>query len=407
LRLSLAENELLQGIQVETVDSFQGKEQEVVVLSLVRSNDRKEVGFLCDSRRLNVAVTRAKRHIAVIGDSDTVCSDSVLKSLFEYVSNHPACQVRCAYEIADEQMLAGVTLLSKSLNKAPKPTGPTSQRAHMAQKIRKLKKAAGDGNERHERLQSDKPIFSEFTLESQLQSFLRSDEEVLSFPCFDSYHRMLVHEICTDLGLLHKSEGSGNERHVVVRKSPLKLADCMSVSSSETDVSKVPLQLGHCMPDSSSETEVEVYKSPTQMVPSAPDLISESVASKPEALLPEKHIPVRGQKKKKSTTTSKGVKSEDNDEIKQFLQDRIAENLKLESTCNFPGCSVSIRYIKQSCGVCACTFCLTHRFPEVHGCDASKRVQDKRMPPDKVSAGPARDKLVQKLKQAKQSRVHK
>ena len=58
---------------------LQGREKEAVVLSLVRSNKQREVGFLADKRRLNVAVTRARRHIALICDSETVSSHEFLR----------------------------------------------------------------------------------------------------------------------------------------------------------------------------------------------------------------------------------------------------------------------------------------------------------------------------------------
>jgi len=60
------------GIELGSVDGFQGREKEAVVVSLVRSNGRHEVGFLGEKRRLNVAMTRPKRHLCVVGDSDTV-----------------------------------------------------------------------------------------------------------------------------------------------------------------------------------------------------------------------------------------------------------------------------------------------------------------------------------------------
>jgi DNA polymerase alpha-associated DNA helicase A len=61
-------------VEIGTVDGFQGREKEAVILSLVRSNFDHQVGFLMDYRRLNVAITRAKRHLCIIGDSDTVMS---------------------------------------------------------------------------------------------------------------------------------------------------------------------------------------------------------------------------------------------------------------------------------------------------------------------------------------------
>lgn len=59
-------------LEIGTVDGMQGREKDAIVLSLVRSNDAQEIGFLQDRRRLNVAITRAKRQLAVVGDADTV-----------------------------------------------------------------------------------------------------------------------------------------------------------------------------------------------------------------------------------------------------------------------------------------------------------------------------------------------
>lgn len=63
-------------LDVNTIDGFQGREKEVIVVSLVRSNEGQEVGFLSDHRRMNVALTRARRLLVVIGDSATIASDS-------------------------------------------------------------------------------------------------------------------------------------------------------------------------------------------------------------------------------------------------------------------------------------------------------------------------------------------
>jgi len=60
------------GIELGTVDGFQGREKEAVIFSLVRSNGDKEVGFLAEKRRLNVAMTRPRRQLVVIGDSETI-----------------------------------------------------------------------------------------------------------------------------------------------------------------------------------------------------------------------------------------------------------------------------------------------------------------------------------------------
>lgn len=73
-----------EGLEVHTVDGFQGREKEAIVISLVRSNDRGEVGFLRDVRRLNVALTRARRKLVVVGDSGTVGSEEIYRDFIEY-----------------------------------------------------------------------------------------------------------------------------------------------------------------------------------------------------------------------------------------------------------------------------------------------------------------------------------
>jgi superfamily I DNA and/or RNA helicase len=70
-------------LEIGTVDGLQGREKEAVVLSLVRSNDDADVGFLSDQRRLNVATTRAKRHLAIVGNSEMGQASKFLKAFFE------------------------------------------------------------------------------------------------------------------------------------------------------------------------------------------------------------------------------------------------------------------------------------------------------------------------------------
>ena len=80
----LREKLTVPGLEIDSVDGFQGREKEAVVLSLVRSNQEGEVGFLGDVRRMNVALTRARRKLLVIGDSATLSSHPFYQSLFSY-----------------------------------------------------------------------------------------------------------------------------------------------------------------------------------------------------------------------------------------------------------------------------------------------------------------------------------
>ncbi|MGE9312539.1 AAA domain-containing protein [Niabella sp. CJ426] len=84
----IAKDKLPKTMRVSTIDSFQGQEKNVIVLSLVRSNDDCEIGFLKDYRRMNVAITRAREALIVIGDSATIGADPFYESFLRYVELH-------------------------------------------------------------------------------------------------------------------------------------------------------------------------------------------------------------------------------------------------------------------------------------------------------------------------------
>ena len=84
IRKALRKDGQLRGIEVSTVDGFQGREKEIIIISMVRSNPTNTIGFLSNERRMNVAVTRAKKLCVLIGDSATVGKNTFLKSLCDY-----------------------------------------------------------------------------------------------------------------------------------------------------------------------------------------------------------------------------------------------------------------------------------------------------------------------------------
>jgi superfamily I DNA and/or RNA helicase len=72
-------------ISVNTVDGFQGQERDVIMISLVRSNDDGQIGFLRDLRRMNVAITRARMKLIILGDASTLTRHPFYKKLHEYI----------------------------------------------------------------------------------------------------------------------------------------------------------------------------------------------------------------------------------------------------------------------------------------------------------------------------------
>lgn len=73
-------------LTIHTVDGFQGQERDVILISLVRANERGEIGFLNDLRRMNVAITRARMKLMIIGDSSTLTCHPFYKALYKYIA---------------------------------------------------------------------------------------------------------------------------------------------------------------------------------------------------------------------------------------------------------------------------------------------------------------------------------
>lgn len=72
-------------ISVNTVDGFQGQERDIIIISLVRSNEEGDIGFLRDLRRMNVAMTRARMKLIIVGDSSTLCRHPFYRKLHDYI----------------------------------------------------------------------------------------------------------------------------------------------------------------------------------------------------------------------------------------------------------------------------------------------------------------------------------
>ncbi len=72
-------------VHIDSIDGFQGQEKDIIYISLVRSNDRGEIGFLVDERRLNVALTRARMKLIIIGDGSTIGNNALYNELIDHV----------------------------------------------------------------------------------------------------------------------------------------------------------------------------------------------------------------------------------------------------------------------------------------------------------------------------------
>jgi superfamily I DNA and/or RNA helicase len=83
-------------VATHTIDSFQGQEKDIIYISLTRSNPDAEIGFLKDYRRMNVAMTRARKQLIILGDSTTLASDKFYGAFIDF------CQEKNYYKSAWE-----------------------------------------------------------------------------------------------------------------------------------------------------------------------------------------------------------------------------------------------------------------------------------------------------------------
>lgn len=98
-QVAAAKEALPKAMRISTIDSFQGQEKETIIISLVRSNDESDIGFLKDYRRMNVAITRAKEQLFVIGDSATIGADNFYNAFLTYTEQQGTYRTVWEFEL--------------------------------------------------------------------------------------------------------------------------------------------------------------------------------------------------------------------------------------------------------------------------------------------------------------------
>ncbi|NXG18630.1 SMBP2 protein, partial [Grallaria varia] len=364
-------------LEIKSVDGFQGREKEAVILSFVRSNRKGEVGFLAEERRINVAVTRARRHVAVVCDSHTVGSQPFLRRLLEHFSQHG--HVRSAFEYLDDLVPQNYSGKGQSeRQKGPKPpaaSGPKTQLAPGG----KLKAAAAGNRNREEtgrNSQKQGERSSQNTpragredsgtkdggdrFRAMLVAFLASGEVQLDFPpSLNSYDRMLVHLLAEEYGLQHLSSGEGWDRYISVRKRdpveppepPLPIPQPQHPSGN----TPVPAE-----PAGSSEGSEKVDLKSLHL-----ERVQREKARREEAARKVQEPGTSSRKKDKSEAKGKPAVGSGAGEDFDAL---ISAAMEADRTCAFPRCKATVTTLGQLCHHCRRSYCLSHHVPEVHGC---------------------------------------
>jgi len=233
-QVELLRSVLLPGVpslEIRSVDGFQGGEREAVILSLVRSSERAGasggIGFLKDRRRLNVAVTRARRHCCVICDSETVSRSDFIRGLVSWIEDRG--DYRSAAEFApSDEIVAGRSSAGSTQSRNPPPTNKSEQRT-VDIKTSVKERAVPPTLERSQTKYGKKAAVNKADLEGKRRKMLmdkigsfsekaKGGDEMSIGTNMSKFDELVAVELARQLGLEHRSEGSGINRRTVVRK---------------------------------------------------------------------------------------------------------------------------------------------------------------------------------------------
>uniref|UniRef100_H2YZ22 AN1-type domain-containing protein n=1 Tax=Ciona savignyi TaxID=51511 RepID=H2YZ22_CIOSA len=371
-------------IEIKSVDGFQGREKEAVILTLVRSNPHKEIGFLSDRRRLNVAVTRARRHLTVICDSTTVCNDKFIKSLVDHITKHG--EVRTGFEYADEDLQSSTNLRPKQSKKtSPKPAMPQLTLIEIQAKYQYIiEQLLGQRNILKGQSESTLFNFSELTVTIK-QIINARDHFEISFPAaLNSAERKAIHNLCEEMGFGHQSIGEDKERQVVISVPALDSPDNI-LPETKQEVNK----------QTTTETMDKNILTPVESV-SKESIERFDLSQLPEDNMTmhlihcERLIKMKEQVKTPQNENRKKIhsqpsKSKNKKNTKSANKQRntgdfdlLNQAISSNKFCFHSNCAASITTTGQLCSICRKTFCLKHHIPEVHGCGAQAHINARR-----------------------------
>jgi len=439
IRLQLREK--FPALEIRSVDGFQGREKEVVILSLVRSNLEGQVGFLAEPRRLNVAITRAKRHVALIANVETVSHDHTLKGLMEYFESSEASDVRSAMQYEhlikeiDIARPEGLELTLKDSAKQPGLSASTAQREISKRNASTsfngaknkttnpiLSKKTVDeksGKKPDTELALDKvetvakrmnankaglgkqvaPKESKEEREESIKNAMQAiiDDFVKNpskkeFHCsadLSTYERMILHDFAENAQLGHASQGEGKQRHLVLSKGGPK----------KVEAEKENQARGATSTSTSTSSSSKILNKDEAMV-----LCSSCAKQVPKVNI-ELHklrctvvdVSSIGKSKKKP---KKKTKDQADDDGEEDIDKLLASFDKVDNVCNHRGenmkkCKTKIAAsfgLGVQCDHCRLRFCMNHGLPEVHGCgDAARKAARQHLVQDgKIFAGSGR-----------------
>jgi ATP-dependent RNA/DNA helicase IGHMBP2 len=375
-------------LEIGSVDGFQGREKEAIVISFVRSNNSGNVGFLSDDRRTNVAITRARRHLALIGDTTTLSSHLFLKRLVAYAEEHGHTCSADELQV-DDHWRSQQTIVNKAIAAPAKP---------------KAAKQSNDGVSEAELAARNAQVRTR--MENQIAAFARNarDGDVLRFPAsLTSFERMVAHEVAEKHSLEHKSEGQGKERQIAIKLKPKELViveKVMQVVAAEegkeeeeeevVEDEDEEVEEAEEVEDEEEEDEDDEHEDEVGGEDAVED--ADDVIEGDDVLRVDENVgavPAVAESSSSSSTSTSASSSASSSTTRRKYPSKPSEGVQItskmstgevlrkmtqaNSRCNFSGCRASIEMFSKTCEFCKQIYCFSHALAMLHGCRDAAR----------------------------------
>lgn len=410
-------------LEIGTIDSMQGRENDAILITCVRSSasgGANGVGFLSDERRLNVAVTRGRRQVCVVADSETLGQDGFLKRLVEYLSGNERVEYISALEYqdgsingAEVQQVATVEVATVTEAKpahvkaAVKPGAAAKPALPDASNVADTAAEPSAAPAATARIAIE--VWDRERIASVCDDVLSGRKGFYTFPAsLSSDDRRLVHEVAEEVGgdrLQHVSEGSKHKRRITLRLAAVAAAPSVTTAKSSSAASAAGIAAfqrerskeeqraaaiarmeAAAKPKQAAAAKVADERKADNAQPTQPPVTAAQAAhllmqdadasddddNSGQATQPtEEKAPAAASKRNKKAakaTPSKqqptAEQQDDDDGLDGFL-DSLAKGV---SICASPACNQRCVSMGAVCRFCHLRYCLSHANSILHGC---------------------------------------